>query len=61
LGAQLEQWRSKYPLMTSRGRQPGAAVIERIGKIATPTPSTWRVVLHQMWAAQHIGYENPRT
>jgi acetolactate synthase-1/2/3 large subunit len=63
--AQLEQWRSKYPLGYDEPEDGSLApqyVIERIGKIAGPDAIYLAGVgQHQMWAAQYIGYENPRT
>ena len=63
--AQLEQWRSKYPLGYDEPDDGSLApqyVIERIGKIAGPDAIYLAGVgQHQMWAAQYIGYENPRT
>ena len=63
--AQLNLWRSQYPLgydEPSDGTLAPQYVIERIGQLAGPDA----VYLagggqHQMWAAQFIGYENPRT
>ena len=63
--AQLEQWRSKYPLGYDEPDDGSLApqyVIERIGKLAGPDAIYLAGVgQHQMWAAQFIGYENPRT
>jgi acetolactate synthase I/II/III large subunit len=63
--AQLEQWRSKYPLGYDEPDDGSLApqyVIERIGKLAGPDAIYLAGVgQHQMWAAQYIGYENPRT
>ncbi len=63
--AQLEQWRSKYPLGYDEPGDGSLApqyVIERIGKLAGPDAIYLAGVgQHQMWAAQFIGYENPRT
>ena len=63
--AQLEQWRSKYPLGYDEPDDGSLApqyVIERIGKLAGPDAVYLAGVgQHQMWAAQFIGYENPRT
>jgi acetolactate synthase I/II/III large subunit len=63
--AQLNSWRSTYPLGYD---QPGDGslapqyVIERIGKIAGPEAVyVAGVGQHQMWAAQFIDYENPGT
>ena len=63
--AQLRQWRSKYPLGYDEfddGSLAPQYVIERIGRIAGPEAVYLAGVgQHQMWAAQFIGYENPRT
>ncbi len=63
--AQLRQWRDKYPLgyvEFDDGSLAPQYVIERIGKIAGPEAIYLAGVgQHQMWAAQFIGYENPRT
>jgi acetolactate synthase-1/2/3 large subunit len=63
--AQLEQWRSKYPLGYDEPDDGSLApqyVIERIGKLAGPDAIYLAGVgQHQMWAAQFIGYEKPRT
>jgi acetolactate synthase-1/2/3 large subunit len=63
--AQLRQWRDKYPLGYVEFEDGSLApqyVIERIGKIAGPEAIYLAGVgQHQMWAAQFIGYENPRT
>ena len=63
--AQLEQWRSKYPLGYDEPDDGSLApqyVIERIGKLAGPDAIYLAGVgQHQMWAAQFIGYEHPRT
>ncbi len=63
--AQLEQWRGKYPLGYDEPDDGSLApqyVIERIGKLAGPDAIYLAGVgQHQMWAAQFIGYENPRT
>jgi acetolactate synthase I/II/III large subunit len=63
--AQLNSWRTTYPLGYD---QPGDGtlapqyVIERIGKIAGPEAVyVAGVGQHQMWAAQFIDYENPGT
>jgi acetolactate synthase I/II/III large subunit len=62
---QLKQWRSKYPLGYDEPGDGSLApqyVIERIGKLAGPEAIYLAGVgQHQMWAAQFIGYENPRT
>jgi len=63
--AQLSQWRSKYPLGYEEFDDGSVApqyVIQRIGQIAGPEAVYLSGVgQHQMWAAQFIGYENPRT
>jgi acetolactate synthase I/II/III large subunit len=63
--AQLSQWRSKYPLgyvEFDDGSLAPQYVIERIGQLAGPEAVYLAGVgQHQMWAAQFIGYENPRT
>jgi acetolactate synthase-1/2/3 large subunit len=63
--AQLSQWRSKYPLGYDEPEDGSLApqyVIERIGRLAGPEAVYLAGVgQHQMWAAQFIGYENPRT
>jgi acetolactate synthase I/II/III large subunit len=63
--AQLSQWRSNYPLGYDEfddGSLAPQYVIERIGQIAGPDAVYLAGVgQHQMWAAQFIGYENPRT
>jgi acetolactate synthase I/II/III large subunit len=63
--AQLDQWRSKYPLGYTDPEDGSLApqyVIERIGALAGPDAVYLAGVgQHQMWAAQFIGYENPRT
>jgi acetolactate synthase-1/2/3 large subunit len=63
--AQLSQWRSKYPLgyvEFDDGSLAPQYVIERIGRLAGPEAVYLAGVgQHQMWAAQFIGYENPRT
>ncbi len=57
--------KKKYPLgydTPDDGSLSPQYVIERLGKIAGPdTIYTSGVGQHQMWAAQFIGYENPRT
>jgi acetolactate synthase I/II/III large subunit len=61
----LSQWRSKYPLgyvEFDDGSLAPQYVIERIGRLAGPEAVYLAGVgQHQMWAAQFIGYENPRT
>ena len=63
--AQLDQWRQKYPLGYDEPDDGSLApqyVIERIGKLAGPDAVYLAGVgQHQMWAAQFIGYERPRT
>ena len=63
--AQLNQWRSKYPLGYADPDDGSLApqyVIERIGKLVGPDAVYLAGVgQHQMWAAQFIDYENPRT
>jgi acetolactate synthase I/II/III large subunit len=62
---QLEAWRTKYPLGYDEPDDGSLApqyVIERIGKLVGPDGVYLAGVgQHQMWAAQFIGYENPRT
>jgi acetolactate synthase-1/2/3 large subunit len=61
----LDQWRTKYPLGYDEfddGSLAPQYVIERIGKLAGPDAVYLAGVgQHQMWAAQFIGYEKPRT
>jgi acetolactate synthase I/II/III large subunit len=63
--ATLSQWRTKYPLgyvEFDDGSLAPQYVIERIGKLAGPDAVYLAGVgQHQMWAAQFIGYEKPRT
>src|SRR5579875_1482966 len=63
--AQLSQWRQKYPLGYDEPEDGTLApqyVIERIGKLVGPDAIyVAGVGQHQMWAAQFIGYEKPRT
>jgi len=63
--AQLDQWRSKYPLGYDEPDDGSLApqyVIERIGKLVGPEGIyVAGVGQHQMWAAQFIDYENPGT
>jgi acetolactate synthase-1/2/3 large subunit len=58
-------WRDTYPLGYDEPEDGSIApqrVIERIGQIAGPDSIyVAGVGQHQMWAAQHIGYENPGT
>ena len=62
---QLAGWRAKYPLGYDEPDDGSLApqyVIERIGKLVGPDGVYLAGVgQHQMWAAQFIGYENPRT
>jgi acetolactate synthase-1/2/3 large subunit len=63
--AQLDQWRSKYPLGYDEpddGSLSPQHVIKRIGEIAGPEAVyVAGVGQHQMWAAQFIDYEHPGT
>jgi acetolactate synthase-1/2/3 large subunit len=63
--ATLDGWRSKYPLGYDEpddGSLSPQYVIERIGKLVGPDGIyVAGVGQHQMWAAQFIGYENPKT
>src|SRR6516165_7955278 len=62
---QLNSWRSTYPLGFTEpddGTLAPQYAIERIGKLAGPDAIYLAGVgQHQMWAAQFIGYEHPRT
>jgi acetolactate synthase-1/2/3 large subunit len=62
---QLDHLREKYPLGYDEPEDGSLApqyVIERIGQLAGPEAIYLAGVgQHQMWAAQFIGYENPRT
>jgi acetolactate synthase-1/2/3 large subunit len=63
---QLDSWRSTYPLGYEQGAPDGAVapqyVIERIGQIAGPDAVYCAGVgQHQMWAAQFVQYEKPRS
>jgi acetolactate synthase-1/2/3 large subunit len=62
---QLGGWRETFPLGYERPADGSLApeyVIERLGKLVGPDAVyTAGVGQHQMWAAQFIGYENPRT
>jgi acetolactate synthase I/II/III large subunit len=62
---QLNTWRDKYPLGYDEpddGSLSPQYVIERIGKLVGPEGVyVAGVGQHQMWAAQFIGYEHPRT
>ncbi|WP_204451125.1 acetolactate synthase large subunit [Actinokineospora baliensis] len=61
----LDEWRGTFPLgyeWPTDGTLSPQYVIERIGSIAGPEAVyTAGVGQHQMWAAQHVRYENPRT
>ena len=63
--AQLDQWRTKYPLgydEPADGTLAPQHVIRRIGEIAGPEAVyVAGVGQHQMWAAQFIDYEYPGT
>jgi acetolactate synthase I/II/III large subunit len=63
--AQLDQWRTRYPLGYADPEDGSLApqyVIERIGKLVGPDAIyVAGVGQHQMWAAQFIDYENPGT
>src|SRR5919108_1994834 len=63
--AQLDEYRTTYPLgydWPADGSLSPQYVIERIGQIAGPDAIyTAGVGQHQMWAAQFIRYEKPRT
>jgi acetolactate synthase-1/2/3 large subunit len=63
--AQIRGWQDTYPLgyeEPSDGSLAPQYVIERIGKLAGPDAVyVAGVGQHQMWAAQFIGYEHPRT
>ncbi len=63
--AQLDMWRSTYPLGYERPDDGSLApqyVIERIGRIAgEDAVYVAGVGQHQMWAAQFISYEKPGT
>jgi acetolactate synthase-1/2/3 large subunit len=63
--AQLDAWRTTFPLgydWPDDGSLSPQYVIERIGAIAGPEALyTAGVGQHQMWAAQFVKYENPRT
>jgi acetolactate synthase-1/2/3 large subunit len=62
---QMNSLKSSYPLgydQPSDGSLSPQYVIERLGKISGPNAIfTSGVGQHQMWAAQFISYENPRT
>jgi acetolactate synthase-1/2/3 large subunit len=63
--AQLDQWRSTFPLgyeWPADGTLSPQYVIERIGALVGPDAVyAAGVGQHQMWAAQFVRYENPRT
>ncbi|RKT85792.1 acetolactate synthase, large subunit [Saccharopolyspora antimicrobica] len=63
--AQLNDWRERFPRgyeWPADGSLSPEYVIERLGKIAGPEAIyAAGVGQHQMWAAQFIDYENPRT
>ncbi|MGH3622109.1 MAG: acetolactate synthase large subunit [Sciscionella sp.] len=63
--AQLNTWRETFPLgyeEPSDGTLAPQYVIERIGQLAGPDAVyVAGVGQHQMWAAQFVSYENPRT
>src|ERR687889_1350129 len=63
--AQLDDWRTTYPLgydWPDDGSLSPQYVIERIGAIAGPDAIyAAGVGQHQMWAAQFVRYEKPRT
>ncbi|HWG12283.1 MAG TPA: acetolactate synthase large subunit [Streptosporangiaceae bacterium] len=62
---QLDAWRTTYPVgydEPSDGTLAPQYVIKRIGEIAGPDAIyAAGVGQHQMWAAQFISYQNPRT
>jgi acetolactate synthase-1/2/3 large subunit len=62
---QLNQWRDTFPLgyeWPPDGTLSPQYVIERIGTLVGPDAVyTAGVGQHQMWAAQFVSYENPRT
>ncbi len=62
---QVDSWRDTYPLgydLPNDGSLSPQYVIERLGAIAGPDAIyAAGVGQHQMWAAQFIRYENPRT
>ncbi len=62
---QLERWRRTYPLgydHPADGSLSPQYVVERLGKAVGPEGVyVAGVGQHQMWAAQFISYENPRT
>ncbi|WP_263249097.1 acetolactate synthase large subunit [Saccharopolyspora rosea] len=62
---QLDDWRGRFPLgyqWPSDGSLSPEYVIERLGSLVGPDAIyAAGVGQHQMWAAQFIGYENPRS
>src|SRR5690606_11030358 len=62
---QLRDWRDRYPLgyqWPADGTLSPQYVVERIGKLVGPDAVyVAGVGQHQMWAAQFISYEKPRT
>jgi acetolactate synthase-1/2/3 large subunit len=62
---QLDHWRTTYPLgydLPDDGSLSPQYVIERLGAIAGPEAVyAAGVGQHQMWAAQFVRYEHPRT
>lgn len=62
---QVDEWRRTYPLgytETADGLLAPQYVISRLGQITGPDAIyVAGVGQHQMWAAQFISYENPRT
>lgn len=63
--ATLSHWKTVYPLgydLPDDGTLSPQLVIERLGKLSGPeSVFASGVGQHQMWAAQFIDYENPRT
>ncbi|MFP5346265.1 MAG: acetolactate synthase large subunit [Actinomycetes bacterium] len=63
--AQVDSWRSTYPLGYAESEDGTLApqrVIERIGRLSDPDSIyVAGVGQHQMWAAQFISYTRPRT
>ncbi|MHC8496432.1 MAG: acetolactate synthase large subunit [Actinomycetes bacterium] len=61
----INHWRDTYPLgydLPDDGGLSPQLVIERVGALSGPEAIfTSGVGQHQMWAAQFINYENPRT
>ncbi|ASU78075.1 acetolactate synthase large subunit [Actinopolyspora erythraea] len=62
---QLDDWRNRFPLgydWPADGTLSPEYVIQRIGELAGPEAVyTAGVGQHQMWAAQFIGYQRPRS